>query len=183
MLALKKIAVTGVLASGKSTVCRILESSCGAYVVSADAIVHRLLSPNTLVGQKIERQFGTLDRKQIAKEVFSHPEKLKKLESLLHPEVKKELEKEYNQVKDQKKYPLFIAEIPLLYETEMENLFDIVINVTAPDALCKSRCSFEDYSWRRERQQDIKPANYTLDNSGTLDELKIKTLNLLPKLL
>ena len=57
MLKLKKIAITGGIASGKSTVCRLL-GELGAYVVSADAIVHELLKTDTDLGQRIVQQFG-----------------------------------------------------------------------------------------------------------------------------
>ena len=58
MLKLKKIAVTGGLAAGKTTVCQIFKE-LGAYVVSADEIVHQLLSPDTAVGQQVVSLLGS----------------------------------------------------------------------------------------------------------------------------
>ena len=57
MLKLKKVAVTGGLSCGKSSVCRIFKE-LGAYVVSADKIVHQLLSPDANLGQKIVQLIG-----------------------------------------------------------------------------------------------------------------------------
>ena len=81
MLALKKIAVTGGLASGKSTVCALLKKR-GAYVVSADEIVHRLLSPHTPLGRQVIKVLGSdivsgneLDRKKIAQTCVFRPSK------------------------------------------------------------------------------------------------------------
>ncbi len=54
MLKLRKVAVTGGLSCGKSSVCRIFKEF-GAYVVSADEIVHQLLSPETDLGQEVIR--------------------------------------------------------------------------------------------------------------------------------
>ena len=58
MLKLKKIAVTGGLAAGKTTVCQLFKE-LGAYVVSADEIVHQLLSPDTAVGQQVVSLLGS----------------------------------------------------------------------------------------------------------------------------
>ena len=101
MLRLKKIAVTGNVASGKSTVCLFLKE-CGAYVVNADSIVHKLLSPETTLGKSIINLLGydviidgQFDRRAIAEKVFKDYSLLKDLEKILHPEVQKEINKEY----------------------------------------------------------------------------------------
>ncbi|HSX12427.1 MAG TPA: dephospho-CoA kinase, partial [Rhabdochlamydiaceae bacterium] len=90
MLGLRKLAVTGGLSSGKTTVCKILES-LGAYYISADQIVHRLLSPDTKIGKKIIDLLGPkilngdqFDRAKIAKIVFSQKDTLNALEKILH---------------------------------------------------------------------------------------------------
>ena len=57
MLILRKVAITGGLSCGKSSVCRIFKE-LGAYVVSADKIVHQLLSPDTNLGQKVIKLIG-----------------------------------------------------------------------------------------------------------------------------
>ncbi len=101
MLKLRKVAITGGLSCGKSSVCRILKEF-GAYVVSADKIVHQLLSSDTNLGQKIVDLLGTsvlvnqkLDRSRIARIVFHDLELLKALEALVHPAVYRELNRDY----------------------------------------------------------------------------------------
>lgn len=194
MLSLKKIAVTGGLASGKSTVCRMLEE-LGAYVVSADAIAHQLLSPDSNVGQRILEEFGsdletkgTINRTKLAEIVFSNPEKLKALEAILHPAVFAELEKRYQEIKHTSRYSLFVAEVPLLYEVNYENQFDCVIAVTAPDQQCRQRFveqgkyGTEEFELRMARQispeEKAKQADYVIQNNSTLSELKtqVKTI-------
>ena len=98
MLKSKKIAITGNLASGKSTVCQFFKEQ-GAYVVSSDEIVHQLLSPETNIGKKVIALLGKdivvedrLNREAIAKIVFRDRQLLLRLEELLHPEVQKEIE-------------------------------------------------------------------------------------------
>lgn len=195
MLTLKKVAVTGGLSSGKTSVCQILKE-LGAYTISADEIVHQLLSPKTKVGQKVVNllgpeihRSGNLDRSIIAKIVFSDAKKLLALERLLHPAVIEELEKRYIQVQNEAKYSLFVAEIPLLYESENEHLFDYVVAVIADSKLCQKR--FEtaakkypqnEFEKRMSRQWDPKEkavkANFVITNNGSIDELKQQVKNL-----
>lgn len=190
MLKVKKIAVTGGLSAGKTTVCQIFKE-LGAYVVSADEIVHQLLSPGTATAQQVAHLIGSdiesgseLDRKKIAAKVFSHPDLLTKLEKILHPAVFNEIERRYNQVSQEKKHSVFIAEIPLLYEAEgeEEERFDGIISVLANPDLCRSRYEAQthhpaqEFDKRMNRQlppeHKAEKAHYKIENNGTLDELK-----------
>lgn len=189
MLTLRKIAVTGGLKSGKSTVCRFLKTD-GAYVVSADEIVHQLLLSNTTLIQKIINALGSdaassgkLDRSIIAQKVFSDPKKLQELESILHPAVIEEIKKEYEKVKNEKKYLFFVAEVPLLYESESHFFFDDVIAVIADIDICKKRYQNDvEYEKRMARQlpqnEKAAKANYIITNNGNLKDLQTKVKNL-----
>lgn len=126
MLKLKKIAITGGVASGKTSVCRFFEE-LGAYVVNADGIVHELLKPNTDLGQQIIRQFGPeiikngqISRKTIAEKAFKDPKQLRKLEELLHPAVLRKIEELYTAACSGGSYSSFVVEIPLLFEIGAE---------------------------------------------------------------
>ncbi|MBS0605041.1 MAG: dephospho-CoA kinase [Verrucomicrobia bacterium] len=188
MLKIKKIAVTGGLAAGKTTVCKIFKE-LGAYVVSADEIVHQLLFPGTATGQQIATLLGSdiisgneFDRKKIAAKVFSQPHLLAALEDLLHPAVFDEIERRYQQVNKEKKQALFVAEIPLLYEVSAEGRFDCVVSVTASPEVCKERFvkekqgSPEEFDKRMSRQispeKKADKAHYTIENNGTFEQLK-----------
>ncbi len=194
MLKVKKIAVTGGLAAGKTTVCQIFEE-LGACVVNADEIVHQLLSPGTAVGQRVIKLLGSdivsgqeFDRNKIAAVVFSQPDLLRALEEIIHPAVFDEIERNYQQTIREKKHTLFIAEIPLLYETEAEGRFDAVISVYSDPELSRKRFMqathqpSEEFEKRMTRQ--IEPAvkadkaHYMIENNGNLEQLKtnIKTL-------
>ncbi len=199
MLSLRKIAVTGGLSAGKTTVCKIFKE-LGAYVVSADEIVHQLLSPGTSTAEQIVSLLGSditngneLDRKKIADKVFSQSDLLTSLEKIIHPAVFDEIERRYEQASLEKKYPLFVAEIPLLYEAEQEGSdpakkFDGIISVTALPDLCRQRFvkqtknPAEEFDKRSSRQitseQKAKRAHYKIENNGTLDQLRenVKTL-------
>jgi dephospho-CoA kinase len=186
---LKKVAVTGGLSCGKSSVCKILKD-LGAYTVSADDIVHHLLLfPESPLGRKIVSLLGSevirdnhFDRTLIAKKVFKHPGLLKSYEQLIHPAVIDEIKREYNQVKIQGKYPLFVAEIPLLFEGHQDNYFDetITVSSTKSDSLKRftdtTHFDAQEYERRMERQMPLhekeKLATYVINNVGTLDDLR-----------
>ena len=121
MLKLKKIAVTGGISSGKSTFCQYLKE-LGAETINADTVVHRLLSPNTILGLQVIDLLGPdivkddrIDRSIVASKVFSDYKLLDQLEGLLHPAVFRETERLYQEAVQQA-FPLFVAEIPLLFE-------------------------------------------------------------------
>jgi dephospho-CoA kinase len=160
MLTLKKVAVTGGLACGKSTVCHFL-AECGAYVISADQIVHQLLSPHTRLGKKVIQQLGSdvvvndqFDREAIAKKVFNHAPLLQALEKILHPGVIQEINKIYRQVQKRQaqkkqaqkrqtqkehKTSLFVVEIPLLFEIAAEKDYDAIITIVSDTSIAESR--------------------------------------------
>lgn len=198
MLKVKKIAVTGSLSAGKTTVCQLFKA-LGAYVVSADEIVHRLLSPGTPLSDRVVTLLGPsvltgtagerqLNRRKIADIVFSNPEQLMALEALLHPAVFKEIDETYEKINQSKQHPLFVAEIPLLYETKQEDRFDTVIAVVSEESLCKDRFQHkktttpQEFTMRMNRQLPpqfkAEQADYTLYNNGSLDllEAQVKAL-------
>jgi dephospho-CoA kinase len=194
MLKVRKVAVTGGLAAGKTTVCQIFKE-LGAYVVSADEIVHQLLSPETAVGQQVVSLLGSdvisgqeFDRKKIAAKVFSQPNLLLAMEKIIHPAVFDEIERKYQQIDREKKHSLFLAEIPLLYESEGEGRFDGVISVFANPELCRQRFvqqthqPVQEFEKRMTRQIDptlkADKAHYTIENNGDFEQLKteVKTL-------
>lgn len=192
MLNFKKVAVTGGLSSGKSAVCNFFRK-LNAYVVSADEIVHQLLSLDTETGQQVAAIFGsdviknnTLDRPAIAERAFSDPSLLKKLEECIYPAVIKTIERHYQEAKHLNP-PLFLVEIPKLFEAGMEKWFDAVITVSTDEELCRKR--FEDrggtdqeYDRRMANQmpikEKIKRSNYIIENNGGLEELKTSVAKL-----
>src|ERR1700733_11999306 len=101
MLGLKRLAVTGGLSCGKTLVCCLFKD-LGAYVVSADEIAHRLLSPDTIVGKQVIRLLGSdivvdnnINRRIVASKVFKDTNLLKSLEQITHPVIRDEIENKY----------------------------------------------------------------------------------------
>ncbi len=187
MLKLKKIAVTGGLASGKTTVCNLFRGM-GAEVVSADAIVHHLLSSDTKLIQAITELIGPsvlidnqLDRKKIAQAVFGKPDLLKSLEKLLHPAVGQAIEEHYKRTSLSGHVSLFVAEIPLLFESGLHHHFDATICVVADENIRKDRYkervmdASNDFNarqlnqWPQEKKADL--AHIIITNNGSLEQL------------
>lgn len=194
MLRLKKIAVTGGVASGKSSVCRFFKE-LGAFTVDADAIVHDLLDPASNLGKQVAktlhidtshetpRQF----RKQIADKVFKNDIELQKLEQILHPTVCKTIEQLYATALKDNKNTCFVVEIPLLFEIQHESFYDGIITVLADEALAKRRFREkgfldEEYDLRMKRQlpphQKATKSSWVIRNHGSLEDLKTQVINI-----
>lgn len=191
---MRKIAVTGTLSSGKSTVCQIFKE-LGAYVVSADEIVHQLLTSGTKIGQQVIDIFGDeiltngqIDRGKIAKKAFRDPVLLQALEKLIHPQVRDQIEREYQRINNAI-YPLFVAEIPLLFEADLNVDYPVTIAVIATPELCKQRfeknkniSNENDYLQRSKRQlsadEKARKATYVIYNNGSLEMLRAHVVTL-----
>ncbi len=188
MLNYRKTAVTGGLSCGKSSVCRFFKE-LGAHVVSADAVVHQLISSNADLGEEIIDLLGDevivngqIDRARMAKLVFKDPELLEELEEILHPRVYEEIEKDYHELQNRPGSPLFIAEIPLLYETHGEDHYDCVISVMASREVCLKRflasTDYDEEDFENRMSYQMSPdekalkADFVIINNGNLTELK-----------
>ena len=136
-----RIALTGSIGMGKSTVAKMFERA-GVPVFDADAVVRQLQSPGGGLVEKIGELFpgtvrsGTLDRDCLAQIVLSDPEKLSALEAIVHPAVREAREAF---VQQHGQAPALIFEIPLLFETGGESDFDKVIVVSAPAEVQRTR--------------------------------------------
>ena len=121
------IAITGSIGTGKSTVCTIIKSM-GYNVVDCDKLVHHLYLEKEIINQ-VKELFpdvvdnGFINRKKLGSIIFNNKAEKEKLENLIHPYVRKEL----NKIKDKKT----IVEIQLLFESHMEDLFDVIICVAS----------------------------------------------------
>jgi dephospho-CoA kinase len=129
-----RIALTGSIGMGKSTVAKMFERA-GVPVFDADAVVRKLQGPGGGLVAKIGELFpgcvraGTLDRDCLAEIVLADREKLTSLEQIVHPAVQEAREVF---VLEHAGAPALVFEIPLLFETGGEKAFDKVVVVSAP---------------------------------------------------
>jgi dephospho-CoA kinase len=152
----RQIGITGGIGSGKSLVCKIFQC-LGVPVYDADsAAKHLMVTDETLVAQ-IKNEFGndayqdgSLNRTFISRQTFGFPDRLEKLNQLVHPRVALAFE---NWVKDHATYPYVVKEAALLFEAGSAAMLDKIIVVSAPVALRIKRVLQRD-PWRNE--EDVK---------------------------
>ena len=136
-----RIALTGSIGMGKSTVARMFERA-GVPLFDADAEVRRLQGPGGALVERIGAAFpgtlegGLLDRDKLARLVLDDPQKLAALEAIVHPAVRGAREAF---IAAHRQAPALIFEIPLLFETGGEKDFDKVIVVSAPAEVQRRR--------------------------------------------
>jgi dephospho-CoA kinase len=176
------VAVTGGIGAGKSEALAAFQRH-GAAVVSSDEIVHRLIREDDEVqgalverfGERIRDEAGQIDRGAIADLVFDSPEDLAWLEALLHPRVAREYLEWREQLAALPNPPAVCAtEVPLLYEVGAEERFDVVVVVTAPEEVRKSRTEVpvEERSGRLiPDEEKVARADHAYVNDGTREEL------------
>ncbi len=126
-----KVAIYGKVASGKSTVLQAFLDK-GFFAISADDIVASLYEKESMA-KSISKAFNlemgkTVDKALLRKYINEHPKDRKKLEKLVHPQVKKEILSYFKLIASR----LIVIEVPLLFESKMDNLFDVIIAVDIP---------------------------------------------------
>ena len=121
----RRIGLTGGIASGKSSVGRLLEAR-GWPVLDADQYAREALAPNTSASQAVAQRFGAavgnaadLDRKALGRIVFRDAEERRWLETLVHPLVRDRFQQELER---HSQAPVVVLMIPLLFETGLETL-------------------------------------------------------------
>ena len=184
-----RVGLTGGLASGKSTVARLLAAR-GADVFDADRIVRELYEPGgageaaavDLFGDSITDETGNVDRSRIAARVFAEPEARHALESRIHPLVGLEIERRFHEAAAGGAR-VAVAEASQLLEAKTESRYDRVVLVIAPEQdrirrWVKKGGDAEDA--RRRMTAQLSPAEAfdratdVIVNDGTLQDLEKK---------
>ncbi|MGC6606325.1 MAG: dephospho-CoA kinase [Lentimonas sp.] len=186
--------LTGGIGCGKSTVVRLF-AEAGWRTVESDQIVRDLLLTSDRVqselrerwGDSVFEEVGKVDRKAIARIVFSHDEELDWLERLLHPEVRSVWLGQLTSEPAEN----CLVEIPLLFEKKLESEFDLTVCVVSPPDVVEARMVRRGYTGaeveqRRSRQMPLREkaqrADRVLSNAGSLEFLKRQTLRLIKEL-
>ncbi|MHB8481921.1 MAG: dephospho-CoA kinase [Nitrospiria bacterium] len=131
-----KVGLTGGIASGKTTLAKMFKS-LGAEIIDADKIARRVVKKGLPAYQKIVKTFGDqclnkkgeINRSYLGKIVFADPEKRKRLNDIVHPEVFKIEKKEENKIRKRNPKAVILYDIPLLIETGSHLKMDRVILV------------------------------------------------------
>ncbi|WP_308722102.1 dephospho-CoA kinase [Paenibacillus polysaccharolyticus] len=178
------IGLTGGIATGKSSVSAYLASK-GALLIDADVIAREVMLPGHPVlaaavqrfGQAILNEDGTLDRKKLGSIVFQQPEERKALEAITHPAIRKEMRERAAAYELKHPDKLVVSDIPLLYESGLEEGFTEVMVVYVPRAVQLERLMNRDQMTQADAeariaaQMDIERkkerADIVIDNSGS----------------
>lgn len=172
------IGLTGGIASGKSTVSRILQE-LGAPVIDADAIVHDLQQPGKPVTLAIAREFGTevlhedgsLDRAALSRIVFADAGRRKALEAIVHPAVREEMWRAVDRYRAEDR-PAVVLDVPLLIESQLHRTVDRVWVVYIDKTLQLARLMARDGLTPEQAEQRIT-AQMSLDEKRTFADLVI----------
>jgi dephospho-CoA kinase len=189
------VGLTGGLGAGKSEALRAL-GELGAATLSTDAVVHELLASDELrgivagrLGEEVARD-GRLDRALIAERVFGDEEARAWLEGELWPRVGRRVA-EWRQEVDALDPPprAAVVEVPLLFESGMEQAFDATIAVVADEAVRAERAGVRGHAAVAERtgrqltqEEKAGRADYEIRNEGSLEELREKLSRVLARL-
>jgi dephospho-CoA kinase len=133
------VGLTGGIASGKSTVARMLADK-GALLIDLDEIAHAVQEPEGPVWQEIVHHFGrailgadrSIDRRKLGAVVFEDREKLELLNSLVHPAVFAEWQRRIAQIRTARPDAIVLSDIPLLFEVGLKPQVDLVLLVYLP---------------------------------------------------
>lgn len=183
------LGVTGGIASGKSTVTKMLEEM-GAPPIDMDLLAREVVEPGTPAWKEIVACFGesvlfkdgTLDRKKLSKIVFKDPEKRKRLEGFTHPRINEAFAKRVEEITWRVPDPIILADVPLLFEAGLQQQFHKVLVVYVPPDIQIERLMQRDGISRAAAMRILKAqlpieekarrADFVIRNEGTLEETR-----------
>lgn len=185
-----RVALTGNIASGKSSVARVW-ARLGAPIIDADVLARRAVEPGSPALERIAQAFGPgvlepgggLDREAMRAIVFRDEAARRRLEAIVHPEVAR-LRREEEQRLEREGARIVVNDIPLLFEVGLEDEFDVVVLVDAPEAvrlerLVRDRGLDPDEALRMiaaqmPAEQKRRRSDIVIENAGTLEELEAR---------
>jgi dephospho-CoA kinase len=183
------LGVTGGIASGKSTVSKMLEE-LGAPLIDFDVLARKVVEPGKSAWKDIVDYFGRqilqedegIDRKKLSSVVFRDMEKRKKLESFTHPRIFEEFHREVTDIAARIPEPVIQVSVPLLIELNLQYRFDKLLVVYIPREMQIERLMKRDRISREAAENILKAqvsieekvgfADFVIHNEGTLEETR-----------
>ena len=185
------LALTGSIGMGKSTVAAMF-AEAGVPVFDADAEVRRMQGPGGRLVPAIESRFpgttrdGEVDREALSAAVLGDRDELAALEAIVHPAVHHERTRF---ILEHGQHPALLFDIPLLFETGGDQVFDKLIVVSAPPEIQRERVlgrpgmtegKFRQILARQIPDEEKRArADFVVDTSGTLDGTRAQVVDIL----
>ena len=196
---MKLVGLTGGIASGKTTVARILER-LGAAIVDADVLAREVVEPGQAAWHDIVTTFGgevlqsdqTLDRQKLRAIIFNNPAARKQLEAIIHPRVRA-LAAQRIREHTAAGYAVVVYVVPLLFEGNLQDGLRPVILVACDVNVQRQRLVERDQLDGTAAQKHIdaqmsledkrRLADYVIENNGSLADLERQVREVLAKIL
>jgi dephospho-CoA kinase len=184
---MKIIGLTGGIASGKSTVSRALKD-LGAIIIDSDEVAHEIIAPRKPAWNDIVKLFGTkvlnpdmtINRDILGEIVFNDPAKLQALNQIVHPRVAERFKNDLQEIRNMQPHAVVVMDVPLLFESHMERICDVVWLVWVDRETQKQRLmkrnnySEEEAIIRIDAQMPLdekaQMADVVIDNSHSIEE-------------
>lgn len=193
-----RAALTGGIASGKSTVARAL-AGLGARVVDADAVAHAVLEMRgvgeavvTAFGEGVRAADGSVDRAALGRLIFASPEARRTLDRLTHPPILETLERRVAELEALNPDSLVVVDVPLLFEVCRPGQFGPAVVAWCPAAIqlrrLRARDGFDEAEALRRIQAQMPldekrdRADFVVDTSGSFDKTRERVRELFPRL-
>jgi dephospho-CoA kinase len=193
------VAITGGIGTGQSTVCEYFQE-WNCKIINADSKAKDIINRNRSLQKDLQKEFGKdiivkgkLNRKRLAEVAFKDEFHTGKLNRMVHPRMVESLVEEMEKARFSKRFPIIVVDAALVYEISIERNFEVVIVVKAPMEQRRKRVYLRDgmtrqqFKERVEKQIPIedkaKWADMVIDNNGSLDDLKIKSMRVFNKLI
>ncbi len=183
---MKLVTLTGGIASGKSTVARML-GELGAEVVDADALAREVVRPGQPALEEIVAAFGRevllptgeLDRRKLAQRVFSDPASRARLNAIVHPRVGERMRQAVEEIRARRPDAVVVLDVPLLFDVplpELESLPAVVVYASPETQLRRLRErdgltegeAQERLRAQRPLRDKLARARWVVDNDGDL---------------
>jgi dephospho-CoA kinase len=180
------IGITGGIGSGKSTVTEYYKE-LGYYILKADDIAKQVMVEDEAIIANIKKEFGgdcyidgRLNTKYLAEKAFSHPDRVAKLNKIVHPKAIAKVKKEAGQLLNEKN--IVIVEAAILFEAHWEDIFDYIILITSDEnnrikrVIERDNVSIKEIKSRMMHQlpdNDKKgKADFVIENNSSIEALK-----------
>jgi len=184
-----RVALTGGIGTGKSTASKIL-NELGAFIFDADKEGKNILKNNETVQSELIAEFGTdimsgdekIDNNKLARIAFQDQDHQLRLNSIIHPYVFQEIDKNFDDVLEKSAYDIFVIDAALIYESGADTHMDYVIVITAllkvrmERALQRETLTRDeilkriDLQWPEEEK--IALADFVIHNDSTEEEFR-----------